>query len=141
MNKKDYKGYELIKAISDKEIKDKTKVEVHSLRVADNIIAVIEYSNKRLEWGTGEFDTSYLFDNYIYFRVLEDNTEEIEELNAYKLMESPYMANLLKEQRYDKFMELLKQSEVEIADKLIKLTWVVKEMRKEITNVNKNNIH
>ena len=73
--------------------------------------------------------------------ILEDNTEEIEELNAYKLMESPYMANLLKEQRYDKFMELLKQSEVEIADKLIKLTWVVKEMRKEITNVNKNNIH
>lgn len=64
--------------------------------------------------------------------ILEDNTEEIDELNAYKLMESPYMANLLKEQRYDKFMELLKQSEVEIADKLIKLTWVVKEMRKEI---------
>ena len=78
MNKKDYKGYELIKAISDKEIKDKTKIEVHSLQ--DNIIAVIEYKNKRLEWGTGEFDTSYLFDDNIYFRVLEDNTEEIEEL-------------------------------------------------------------
>ncbi len=66
--------------------------------------------------------------------ILEENTEEIEELNAYKLMESPYMANLLKEQRYDKFMELLKQSEVEIADKLIKLTWVVKEIRKEQIN-------
>ena len=79
MNKKDYKGYELIKAISDKEIKDKTKIEVHSLQ--DNIIAVIEYKNKRLEWGTGEFDTSYLFDDNIYFRVLEDNTEEIEELD------------------------------------------------------------
>ena len=64
--------------------------------------------------------------------ILEDNTEEIEELNAYKLMESPYMANLLKEQRYDKFMELLKQSEVEIADKLIKLTWTVKEIRKDL---------
>lgn len=78
MNKKDYKGYELIKAISDKEIKDKTKIEVHSLQ--DNIIAVIEYKNKRLEWGTGEFDTSYLFDDYIYFKILEDNTEEIKEL-------------------------------------------------------------
>lgn len=66
--------------------------------------------------------------------ILDDNIEEIEELNAYKLMESPYMANLLKEQRYDKFMELLKQSEVEIADKLIKLTWVVKEIRKEQIN-------
>lgn len=78
MNKKDYKGYELIKAISDKEIKDKTKIEVHSLQ--DNIIAVIEYKNKRLEWGTGEFDTSYLFDDYIYFKILEDNTEKIEEI-------------------------------------------------------------
>ena len=80
MNKKDYKGYELIKAISDKEIKDKTKIEVHSLKVLDITIAVIEYSNKRLEWGTGEFDTSYLFDKDYYFRILEDNTEEIEEL-------------------------------------------------------------
>ena len=80
MNKKDYEGYELIKAISDKEIKDKTKIEVHSLKVLDNTIAVIEYKNKRLEWGTGEFDTSYLFDKDYYFRILEDNTEEIEEL-------------------------------------------------------------
>ena len=83
MNKKDYKGYELIKAISDKEIKDKTKIEVHSLQ--DNIIAVIEYKNKRLEWGTGEFDTSYLFDDYIYFKILEDNTEEIEEIPQYRI--------------------------------------------------------
>jgi len=81
MNKKDYEGYELIKAISDKEIKDKTKIEVHSLKVLDNTIAVIEYKNKRLEWGTGEFDTSYLFDKDYYFRILEDNTEEIEELD------------------------------------------------------------
>ena len=83
MNKKNYKGYELIKAISDKEIKDKTKIEVHSLQ--DNIIAVIEYKNKRLEWGTGEFDTSYLFDDYIYFKILEDNTEEIEEIPQYRI--------------------------------------------------------
>ena len=83
MNKKDYKGYELIKAISDKEIKDKTKIEVHSL--LDNIIAVIEYKNKRLEWGTGEFDTSYLFDDYIYFKILEYNIEEIEEIPQYRI--------------------------------------------------------
>lgn len=81
MNKKDYKGYELIKAISDKEIKDKTKIEVHSLKVLDITIAVIEYSNKRLEWRTGEFDTSYLFNEDYYFRVLEDKTEEIEEVD------------------------------------------------------------
>lgn len=84
MNKKDYEGYELIKAISDKEIKDKTKIEVHSLKVLDNTIAVIEYKNKRLEWGTGEFDTSYLFDKDYYFRILEDNTEDIEEIDLTK---------------------------------------------------------
>lgn len=82
MNKKDYKGYELVKAIHNREIKDGTKIEVHSLKVLDNIIAVIEYSNKRLEWGTGEFDTSYLFDDDYYFRVLEDNTKEIEEFKG-----------------------------------------------------------
>ena len=80
MNKKDYKGYELIKAIHDGEIKEGTRIEVHSLRVLDFTEAVIEYKNKRLEWGTGEFDTRYLMDDYYYFRVLEDNTEEIEEL-------------------------------------------------------------
>lgn len=50
---------------------------------------------------------------------LENNI--IEPLNAYKLMEAPYMAKLLKEQRYDEFMEHLKQSEVEIANKVIEL--------------------
>lgn len=67
-----------------------------------------------------------------YVEILEDNIEQIEQLDAYKLMESPYMTNLLKEQRYDTFMELLKQSEVEIADKLIKLTWAVEEIRKDL---------
>ena len=104
MNKKDYKGYELIKAISDKEIKDKTKIEVHSLQ--DNIIAVIEYKNKRLEWGTGEFDTSYLFDDNIYFRVLEDNTEEIEELEITEIVQNRLVKEI-KENR-EKINELVK---------------------------------
>ena len=80
MNKKDYKGYELIKAIYDGEIKDYTTIEVHDLSTLDHIKSKIEYSNKRLNWIAGEFDTTCLFDDNIYFRVLEDNTEEIEEL-------------------------------------------------------------
>ena len=104
MNKKGYKGYELIKAISDKEIKDKTKIEVHSLQ--DNIIAVIEYSNKRLEWRTGEFDTSYLFNEDYYFRVLEDNTEEIEELEITEIVQNRLVKEI-KENR-EKINELVK---------------------------------
>lgn len=46
---------------------------------------------------------------------------EIEPLNVFKLIEAPYMAKLLKEERYDEFMEHLKQSEVEIANKIIEL--------------------
>ena len=79
MNKKDYKGYELIKAIHDGEIKDCTIIEVHDLSTLDHIKARITYSNKRLNWIAGDFDTGCLFDNNIYFRILEDNTEDIEE--------------------------------------------------------------
>ena len=125
MNKKDYKGYELIKAISDKEIKDKTKIEVHSLKVLDITIAVIEYSNKRLEWGTGEFDTSYLFDDNIYFRVLEDNTEEIEELEC---EESKMYCDT-------QLIESTKTAKQEdIIDKINELVKAVNEIRKDKNN-------
>lgn len=90
MSKADYKGYELIKAIHDGEIKDGTRIEVHSLKVLDFTESVIEYKNKRLEWGIGEFNTSYLFDDYYYFRVLEDNTEEIEEYKGESLEQLGY---------------------------------------------------
>jgi len=82
---KTYKGYELIKAIDDGEIKEGTQIEVHSLKVADNIITTIKYTNKRLEWATGEFDTSCLVDNDYYFKVLEDeiDIQNIEELNLF----------------------------------------------------------
>lgn len=86
MNKKDYKGYELIKAIHDGEIKDYTTIEVHDLSTLDHIKSKIEYSNKRLNWIAGEFDTTCLFDDNIYFRVLEDNTEEIEEKSNFEDM-------------------------------------------------------
>ena len=131
MNKKDYKGYELIKAISDKEIKDKTKIEVHSLQ--DNIIAVIEYKNKRLEWGTGEFDTSYLFDDNIYFRVLEDNTEEIEELDKQKAKNEIWTytdANINKSNLYC----LSLYTEHHIVPKINELVKAVNSIRKDKNN-------
>lgn len=120
MNKKDYKGYELVKAIHNREIKDGTKIEVHSLEVLGNIIAVIEYSNKRLEWGTGEFDTLCLFDDDYYFRVLEDNTEEIEELK-FELQADNFTANQLKY-----FFNMNK--------KVDEIRKAVNEMRKEKSN-------
>lgn len=91
MNKKDYKGYELVKAIHDGEIKDGTIIEIHDLSTLDHIKTRIDYSNKRLNWLTGEFDTRCLFDDNIYFRILEDNTKEIEEVNlAYVVCQSDF---------------------------------------------------
>lgn len=86
---KTYKGYELIKAIADGEIKEGTEIEVHSLKVLDNIIATIKYTNKRLEWATGEFDSSCLVDNDYYFKVLEDeiDIQSIEKIRYYRTSE------------------------------------------------------
>lgn len=89
MNKKImYKGYELIEAIYNKEIEEGTNIEVHEIDWCgqDKKITNIEYKNNKLNWKTGEFDTSYLFYGRCYFKVnaLEDNTEEIEELEKEK---------------------------------------------------------
>lgn len=39
------------------------------------------YSNQKLNWETGEFDTSYLSNNYCYFELIEENTIDIEKCN------------------------------------------------------------
>ena len=130
------KGYELIKEIADGKIKENTQIEVHDLTVLDKVIAIIEYKNGRLNWVEGTFDTSYLVSLNCYFKIIEEqeeiNIQEIKPLNAYKLMESPYMAKLLKEQRYDEFMEHLKQSELELVENIGRLRDAVKQLDKKI---------
>lgn len=78
---KTYKGYELIKAIEEGEIKENTKIEVHWL---GRIVTTITYSSRRLNWKEGEFTTGYLCDGNYYFKILEDeetiDIDEIEEL-------------------------------------------------------------
>lgn len=76
---KDYKGYELIKAIRDGEIKENSVIEVHSLNVGDNVITEIKYINRRLIWDAGEFNTGFLCDDNYYFRVVEEQ-EKIDKL-------------------------------------------------------------
>ena len=81
MSKKIYKGYELIKAIAEGEIKENTNIKVHDLSVFDKIVTTINYSNKKLNWKTGEFDTSYLCNDSYYFELIEDETIDIESIN------------------------------------------------------------
>lgn len=84
MNKKIYKGYELVKAIYDKQIKESTYIRVLDSGEQGQEITKILYSNGKLNWEPGTFTTEYLFQERYTF-VLEDNTEEIEELYIDKI--------------------------------------------------------
>lgn len=78
---KTYKGYELIREISDGKIKENSKIKV---RKNNKIIEVIEYKKGRLNWGKGgNFNTEYLCNNRVSFELIEDeiDIEKIEELN------------------------------------------------------------
>lgn len=81
---KDYKGYELIKAIRDGDIKENSVIEVHNLSVGDNITTKIKYINRRIIWDSGEFNTGFLCDDSYYFRIIEDE-QEIDIQNIKKL--------------------------------------------------------
>ena len=103
MNKKIYKGYELVKAIEDEEIKEGTiliftskiskdnKKEVEVVRRPEGLILFKKDAAEILP-------TSWLFNSKI--EVLEDNTEEIEELPDYNYS--------IKENR-DKINELVRR--------------------------------
>ena len=85
MNKKIYKGYELVKAIYDKQIKESTYIRVLDSGEQGQEITKILYSNGKLNWEPGTFTTEYLFQERYTF-VLEDNTEEIEEKSNFEDM-------------------------------------------------------
>ena len=77
--------------------------------------------NKGYEHKYCEYEVIKIINNVKGIMAIQLSIPEIEPLNVFKLMEAPYMAKLLKEERYDEFMEHLKQSEVEIANKVIEL--------------------
>lgn len=136
MNKKIYKGYELIKAMTDKEIEvgARFKDKFDNIFIYKYCDLEDNYANLFILDGEQEYppDYSMFVDNS--FEVLENNTEDIEDLSPYKLMESPYMADLLRQQRYDEFMEHLKQSELELVNKIKELVKIINKIRKEEMN-------
>ena len=61
------------------------------MSVLDRVVTTILYSNAKLNWETGTFDTSCLCNNYYYFELIEDNTidiDNIEELDTYETVET-----------------------------------------------------
>lgn len=83
--------------------------------------------NKKYEHKYCEYDVVKVINNVKGKMAIQLKTPQVEPLNAFKLIESPYMAKLLKEGKYDEFMELLKQSEVEIANKIIDIIRIIDE--------------
>lgn len=128
-----YKGYELIEKASKNEIADYTKFK--SIDDTDMII----FCRQQCFWtdiDKTEVLNSWFIDNE--WEIIEEEPEidiqGIEPLDAYKLMEAPFMADKLKGMNYDTFMEHLKQSEIEIANKIIELIRAVKQLDNQINN-------
>ena len=68
------KSNELFEQIHSGQIKDNTKISVIN-ELTGNCITEIEYKNQRLNWISGEFDTSFLCNIDIDFEVIEENKE------------------------------------------------------------------
>lgn len=77
------KGYELIKAIAERKIKDNTIIKV---KMGKEYKATLKYKHFMLNWVSGEFDTSILCSNEAEFEVIEEKEQDftgIEEFIEY----------------------------------------------------------
>lgn len=66
------KGYELIKAITERKIKNNTTIKV---KMGNAYKATLKYENLMLKWESGDFDTSILCSTEADFEVIEENKE------------------------------------------------------------------
>ena len=74
------KSNELFEQILCGRIKEGTKISVID-ELTGNCITEIEYKNQRLNWISGEFDTSFLCNIDIDFEIIEENKEIEEKLD------------------------------------------------------------
>ena len=104
------KGYELIKAITERTIKNNTTIKV---KMGNAYKATLKYENLMLKWESGDFDTSILCSEEADFEVIEENkeTEELDnmelinarpEVNAIKINELVRAVNKLNKEREEK---------------------------------------
>ena len=89
------KSNELFEQIHSGQIKDNTKISVIN-ELTGNHITEIEYKNQRLNWISGEFDTSFLCNIDIDFEVIEEN-KEIEELSIDEIDNEVVLKNKINE--------------------------------------------
>ena len=87
------KGYELIKAITERKIKNNTTIKV---KMGSTYKATLKYENLMLKWKSGDFDTSILCSAEANFEVIEEN-KEIEELSIDEIDNEVVLKNKINE--------------------------------------------
>lgn len=86
------KGYELIKAITERKLKNNTTIKV---KMGNAYKATLKYENLMLKWESGDFDTSILCSAEADFEVIEEN-KEIKELDNMELINAKPEVNARK---------------------------------------------
>lgn len=125
------KGYELIKEIAEGNIKEDTKFR----EMEENRYYIVKDRKLWEQEDTGIYNSKLenLQITYGVFEVIEEQEETgIETVNTYNLIEAPYMAQCLRGNQFDKFTNLLKQSELELVEKINKLVQAVKQIDNKI---------
>lgn len=134
MNKK-IKVIELLNLLAENKIKRGTRIKYgnYTFKIDyPNLIGIyIEGGSTRREDSLFSYLDICALNHEV--EILEDEEDDdISSLNAFKLMEAPYMAKCLDKNSHEEFMEHLKQSEVEIAHKIGELIEKVNELNKKI---------
>ena len=92
------------------------------MSVLDRVVTTILYSNAKLNWETGTFDTSCLCDNYYYFELIEDETIDIDNIKELEEITEQYVAPI----RVNR-------------NKINELAQAVKQLNKEIKSIKEDN--
>ena len=132
-------GIELLRKIIDKEI----EIDTYILDSDGNEYKYIEDEGgypmlvqKDIIGGEYEPSVSMFTDKNTEFTIIEKETEiDIQSMggvNGFKLIEAPYMAKCLSEGNFDTFTDLLKQSELELMNKIEEVIKAIKQLDKEI---------
>lgn len=105
------KGYELIKTITERKIKNNTTIKV---KMGNAYKATLKYENLMLKWESGDFDTSILCSTEADFEVIEENKEikELEISEEDRNFYSDYINNIA-----DKLNEVIRKIDKEREEK------------------------
>ena len=119
------KANKLFEQIYSGQIKENTKISVIDELTGD-YITEIEYKNKKLNWKSGVFDTSFLCNIHIEFETIEEKTEAISELR---------IAGITVEEMENKMelREVLNESFYDILNKTNEIILAVNRINKKRT--------